>query len=104
AHTPVPARLGRHPGWNAERFSSDVPAGAPGEVSWLFKREPGGAVVTACHPVLADLARAFDRPAEVEAVVAEAAAKHQADERLGPDVPAAVREVVGELFTEGSLR
>jgi len=36
--------------------------------------------------------------------VAAVAAKHQADERLGPDVPTAVREVVGELFREGSLR
>lgn len=104
AGTPRPERLQRHPGWNAERFSSDVPAGVPGEVSWTFKRDLGDAQVKACHPLLADLARAFDRPAEVEAVVAEAAAKHREDQRLGPDVAAAVREVVDELFAEGSLR
>jgi len=104
ARTPVPERLRRHPAWDAERFSYDVPAGAPGEVSWLFKHELGVAAVTPCHPVLADLARAFDQLAEVAAVVAEAAAKHQADERLGPDVATAVREVVAELFAEGSLR
>lgn len=104
AGMPRPARLQRHPGWNAERFSSDVPAGVPGEVSWLFKRDLGSAEVKACHAVLADLARAFDRPADVEAVVAEAAAKHRDDPQLGPDVATTVREVVDELFAEGSLR
>lgn len=102
--TPLPARLHRHPAWDAERFSYDVPAGAPAELSWLFKHERGAAAIAPCHPVLADLARAFDQPAEVAAVVAEVAAKHQADERFAPDVPTAVREVVGELFAEGSLR
>jgi len=103
-HLPMPERLRRHPAWDAERFSWDVPAGAPGEVSWLYKHKDCAAEITPCHPVLADLARAFDQPAEVEPVVAAVAAKHQVDERLGPDVPAAVREVVGELFREGSLR
>ena len=104
AGAPFPSRLRRHPAWNAERFSYDASAGAPGEVSWLFKHESGGAAVAPCHPVLAGVARAFDQPAEVEAVIAEVAAKHQADERLGPDVTTAVREVVAELFAEGSLR
>ncbi|HEY8208652.1 MAG TPA: hypothetical protein VIG99_14275 [Myxococcaceae bacterium] len=104
AGTPRPARLRRHSGWNAERFSSDVPAGVPGEVCWMFKRNLGSAEVKPCHPVLADLARAFDGPAEVEAAVAEAVAKHRDDPRLGPDVAVAVREVVDELFAEGSLR
>jgi hypothetical protein len=104
--TPVPARLRRHPGWDAERFSHDVPAGRGSDVSWTFRRERGaaGPEDEPCHAVLADLARAFDQAAEVERVVAEVATKHERDERLGPDVPAAVRELVGELFAEGSLR
>ena len=104
AGTPMPERLRRHEGWDAGRFAHDVPAGVPGEVCWMFKRDPTGAAITACHPLLPDLARAFDRPAAVAEVVAELAAKHRDDPRLGPDVATAVREVVGDLFAEGSLR
>ncbi|HVE83040.1 MAG TPA: hypothetical protein VND93_09350 [Myxococcales bacterium] len=104
AGTPLPERLRRHPGWDADRFAYDVPAGAPGEVCWMFKGQSGGAAVTPCHPLLADVARAFDPPAEVASVVAKLTARHQADPHLGPDVEGAVREVIGELFAEGSLR
>jgi hypothetical protein len=103
AGAPVPDRLRRHPGWDAWRFGYDVPAGVPGEVCWIFKRGPGGVEVTPCHPLLHGVARAFDRPCAVEEVVAASAAKHRGDPRLGPDTAGTVREVVGELFAEGSL-
>lgn len=101
---PVPGRLVRHAGWNADRFAYDVPAGTAAEVSWVFKRHLGSAEVTPCHPLLADLARSFDAPSPVEDAIAAAATRHQADERLGPDVAGAVREVVAELYAEGSLQ
>jgi hypothetical protein len=77
---------------------------APREVCWLFKNAGGEADIRPCHAVLVELARAFDSPAEVEAVVAALAPKYADDPHLGPDSATAVREVVAELFAEGSLR
>lgn len=102
--TPVPDRLVRHTGWDAERFWYDVRAGVAGEVWWVFTSEQGVAKEVPCLPVLVELARAFDFPAPVAEVVAAVAARHQGDPGLGPDVAGAVRQEVGQLFAEGSLR